>query len=58
MNNPKYQLILESSSNNNHLLVELRAPKQFLIGFDVINTNSDEDSSQNTFKNKNSGSFR
>lgn len=55
-NNPKYQFSLEKTSD---LLIDLKGPKEFLIGFDVICISlCDNDSSSGTFTKKSSGAFR
>ncbi|KAG7189662.1 hypothetical protein KM043_017338 [Ampulex compressa] len=57
-NNPRYQLILESSNNNNYLLIILKGPKQYQIGFDIATVVLNDPDTQNAFKAKNSGPFR
>ncbi|XP_046445649.1 calpain-7-like isoform X2 [Daphnia pulex] len=55
-NNPKYQFTLEKTSD---LLIDLKGPKEFLIGFDVTCISlCDNDSSSGTFTKKSSGAFR
>lgn len=54
MNNPRYQIVLES--NNNYLLIILKGPKQYQIGFD-INAIADVNATT-AFKTKTSGLFR
>lgn len=56
--NPQYQLIVESSTNNNYLLIILKAPKQYQIGFDVTTVVLNDPEAPNAFKAKNSGPFR
>lgn len=34
-NNPRFRLEVNSSTNNNKIFIELKGPKQYLIGFDV-----------------------
>lgn len=57
-NNPRYQLILESSSNNNYLLIILKGPKQYQIGFDILTVVLNDSDAPTAFKVKNSGPFR
>lgn len=57
-NNPRYQLVLESSMNNNYLLIILKGPKQYQIGFDVISVVLNDPDAPNAFKAKSSGPFR
>ena len=52
-NNPKYQFTLEKPSD---LLIDLKGPKQYLIGFDVTCVSPSNDSS--SFTKKSSGAFR
>lgn len=52
LNNPRYQLVLESPHNNNQLLLDLKGPKQFQMGLDLI----PHDSSSN--RKRSSGLFR
>ncbi|XP_053595601.1 calpain-7 [Microplitis demolitor] len=55
-NNPRYRLTLESDHNNNYLLIILKGPKQYQIGFEIIPVNDSDTSS--TFQSKTSGPFR
>ncbi|CAL7935433.1 unnamed protein product [Xylocopa violacea] len=57
-NNPRYQLILESSSNDNYLLIILKGPKQYQIGFDILSVVLNDPNAPNAFKMKSSGPFR
>ncbi|XP_044583810.1 calpain-7-like isoform X2 [Cotesia glomerata] len=54
--NPRYQINLESTHNNNYLLIILKGPKQYQIGFEIISMNNTNTPS--TFQNKTSGPFR
>lgn len=56
--NPHFQLILESSDNSNYLLVILKGPKQYQIGFDIITVVLNDAGAPGTFKSKHSGLFR
>ncbi|XP_033225588.1 calpain-7-like [Belonocnema kinseyi] len=57
-NNPRYQLILESSHNNNCLLIILKGPKQYQIGFEIISVVLNDPEAPTAFKSKSSGPFR
>ncbi|KAK9306776.1 hypothetical protein QLX08_002670 [Tetragonisca angustula] len=57
-NNPRYQLILENSSNNNYLLIILKGPKQYQIGFDILTVVLNDSEAPTAFKMKSSGPFR
>ena len=57
-NNPRYQLILDSSHNNNCLLIILKGPKQYQIGFELISVVLNDPDSPSAFKSKSSGPFR
>ncbi|KAJ1522774.1 hypothetical protein ONE63_001930 [Megalurothrips usitatus] len=53
-NNPRYQMVLESPHNNNFILLDLKGPKQYQIGLDLIS----HDSSQSNVKKRSSGLYR
>ncbi|CAG0915683.1 unnamed protein product [Notodromas monacha] len=53
-NNPTYQINLESTPAET--LIELRGPKQFAVGFEVISVSVSKDAPE--FLRKNSGAFR
>ncbi|XP_076649374.1 calpain-7 isoform X2 [Halictus rubicundus] len=57
-NNPRYQLLLESSSNENYLLIILKGPKQYQIGFDIVSVVLNDPDAPGAFKMKTSGPFR
>ncbi|XP_029035260.1 calpain-7-like [Osmia bicornis bicornis] len=57
-NNPRYQLVLESSNNNNYLLIILKGPKQYQIGFDIVSVVLNDPDAPSAFKMKSSGPFR
>ena len=57
-NNPRYQLTVESSSNNNYVLIILKGPKQYQIGFDVMSVVLNDADAPGAFKMKSSGPFR
>lgn len=58
-NNPVYQLKVEgSSAETNQILIDLKGPKQFAVGFDVISISTVDPKSVYAFKSLSSGSFR
>ncbi|XP_011297210.1 calpain-7 [Fopius arisanus] len=57
-NNPRYQLVLESGNNNNHLLVILKGPKQYQIGFEITAVDLGDPQAPTAFQSKSSGPFR
>ena len=56
-NNPHYKLTIDGSSNS-QLLVELKGPKQYQIGFEVICLSTNENTSIGTFTKKSSGTYK
>lgn len=55
-NNPKYEFTLEKTSD---LLINLKGPKEYLIGFDIMCISlTDNDSLPGKFTKKSSGAFR
>ena len=54
-NNPRFQFRADSDCQ---MLIELKGPKEFQIGFDVICTGADDAKSPKYFKRKGSGSYR
>ncbi|XP_058794172.1 calpain-7-like [Phymastichus coffea] len=58
VHNPRYQLVLESSNNNNWLLIILKGPKQYQIGFEILTVILNDPESPTAFKSKTSGPFR
>lgn len=57
-NNPKIKIIVESSSNENSLLIELKGPKQYQIGFDLTISNLADENLTAPFKTISSGPYR
>jgi calpain-7 len=51
-----FHVQLDDGSDDNALLVDLRGPKEFSIGFEVTLVSSTRENQQ--FENKNSGAFR
>lgn len=58
INNPRYQMKLESSHNNNQVLLDLRGPKLYQIGLEVICVVVNDQNAPGAFKRKHSGPFR
>ncbi|XP_014469420.1 PREDICTED: calpain-7-like [Dinoponera quadriceps] len=58
MGNPRYQLVLESAHNNNYVLIILKGPKQYQIGFDINTVVLNDTNAATAFKTKSSGPFR
>lgn len=54
-NNPIYELSLNDGSDDNDVLVELKGPKQFSIGFDIKQCSSVRNK---PFERRHSGAFR
>ncbi|GFQ64611.1 calpain-7 [Trichonephila clavata] len=57
-NNPIYQVALQSSSDDNKLLIDLRGPKQYYVGFDVITVTVNNSNSPGYFSKKAPPSYR
>uniref|UniRef100_A0A1I7W346 Calpain catalytic domain-containing protein n=1 Tax=Loa loa TaxID=7209 RepID=A0A1I7W346_LOALO len=55
MNNPIYQLSLDDGSDDNDVLVELKGPKQYSIGFEIKQLSSLRNKA---FERRSSGAFR
>lgn len=58
INNPRYQVTLESGHNNNQILIDLKGPKQYQMGIDVICVVCNDANAPSAFKRKSSGPFR
>lgn len=56
--NPIYQVSLNSSSDDNHLLIDLKGPKQYYVGFEIVTVTVNNSSSPTYFSRKSSGAFR
>lgn len=54
-NNPIYELILDDGSDDNNVLVELKGPKQYSIGFEIKQSSSLRNK---PFERRSSGAFR
>ncbi|KAF6041206.1 CAPN7 [Bugula neritina] len=57
-NNPIYQVTLDSTSASNHLLVELRAPREYSVGIEAKPVNIHNPSAQGNQQDLTSGSYR
>lgn len=57
-NNPNYQMKLETSHNNNHILLDLKGPKLYQIGLDVVCVTANDQNAPGIFRKKSSGAFR
>ena len=57
-NNPCYQVVTNTTSNDNKILIELRAPKTYQIGFDIVCSNVSGESGPGFFNRKSSGPYR
>jgi len=56
--NPCYQIALKSNSNNNSLVVELKGPKVFPVGFDILCSNVSDPKAPGFFNKKSSEPYR
>nr|XP_023013674.1 calpain-7-like [Leptinotarsa decemlineata] len=56
--NPKYRIEIESVWHSNQLLIELKGPKQYQIGFEVIFVHVNDPQITAPFKTISSGSYR
>jgi calpain-7 len=57
--NPVYQLKVEGSvAEHNQILVDLKGPKQFAVGFDIQTVSTVDPKTPYSFKSLSSGSFR
>ncbi|XP_054712227.1 LOW QUALITY PROTEIN: calpain-7-like [Uloborus diversus] len=56
--NPIYQVSLQSTCDDNTLLIDLKGPKQYHVGFDIVTVTVNNSSSPGYFSRKSSGSFR
>ncbi|KAJ9584384.1 hypothetical protein L9F63_021278 [Diploptera punctata] len=57
-NNPTYQMRLDSSHNNNQILLDLKGPKKYQIGLDVVCVTANDQNAPGVFRKKSSGPFR
>lgn len=56
--NPIYQISLQSNNDENQLLVDLKGPKQYQVGFDIVTVNVNNSNTSGYFNRKSSGAFR
>ncbi|CAH1973048.1 unnamed protein product [Acanthoscelides obtectus] len=56
--NPKYKVEVDSPSNSNQLLVELKGPKQYQMGFDVSILKLNDETVTAPFRSRSSGAYR
>jgi len=54
-NNPRFKLVVDSDSQ---IQIELKGPKVYQIGFDILTTSAKETGSPHYFKKKSSGIYR
>lgn len=57
-NNPVYQLQLNNFNDDNNLLIDLKGPKQYQMGFDLVMISVNNQNSKNQFTRKSSGCYR
>ncbi|XP_018570813.1 calpain-7-like [Anoplophora glabripennis] len=57
-NNPKFKVDIESSSNNNQLLIELKGPKQYQLGVEATILQVNDETVTAPFRSKSSGTYR
>lgn len=57
-NNPRFRLEVNSSTNNNKIFIELKGPKQYLIGFDVTIASVNDTDITAPFRTTSSGPYR
>ena len=57
-NNPIYQVKIDNKSATNQILVELRGPKQYSVGFEVSTVSENVPDTAGSFKKKSSGTYR
>lgn len=57
-NNPKFKIDIDSISNNNQLLIELRGPKVYQMGIETIIQKVNDETVTAPFKSKSSGPYR
>lgn len=56
--NPTYQLKIDNKSTDNHVLVELRGPKTYSVGFEIVTISDNVPNSPGSFNKKTTGEFR
>ncbi|XP_067125410.1 calpain-7-like [Centruroides vittatus] len=56
--NPIYQVSLQSNNDENQLLIDLKGPKQYQVGFDVVTVSVNNTNASGYFSRNSSGTFR
>ncbi|PVD29464.1 hypothetical protein C0Q70_08715 [Pomacea canaliculata] len=56
--NPLYQVRIDNTATDNHLMIELRGPKEYSVGFEVITVTENVPNAPGAFKRTTSGDFR
>ena len=56
--NPVYQIALQSQSVHNKLIIDLKGPKKYPVGFDVLCSNASDFKAKGYFSKKSSGPYR
>lgn len=56
--NPRYQLVIENGHTDNYILLILKGPKQYQIGFDINAIVLNDANAETAFKTKSSGPYR
>lgn len=56
--NPRYQLVVDKGSRENQVLIILKGPKQYQIGFEVFAVELNDEASPEQFQSRTSGPFR
>ncbi|XP_059165867.1 calpain-7-like [Physella acuta] len=57
-NNPLYQVQIDNTTVDNHLMIELLGPKQYSVGFEVTCVSENVSNAAGAFKRVTSGDFR
>ncbi|KAI1729476.1 calpain family cysteine protease domain-containing protein [Ditylenchus destructor] len=55
LNNPLYHIMLEDGSDDNSILIDLRGPKEYSVGFELVQVSSYRN---RPFERRDSGAFR
>ena len=56
--NPCFQIKIDSNQSNNTLLIDLKGPRQYQIGFDVYCMFASDETVKEAFGKKSSGPYR
>ncbi|KAJ8943276.1 hypothetical protein NQ318_017294 [Aromia moschata] len=57
-NNPKFRMEIDSGSNNNQLLIELKGPKQYQLGVEATIQQVNDETVTAPFRSRSSGTYR